>query len=77
MTTEFRILVVDDEPANVRLLERMLAEAGYRQVKTTKDPREVLALYGEFQPDLICRIVRRMLVDPGAGPRAEGAPGLR
>jgi signal transduction histidine kinase len=51
--TQARILVVDDEPANVRLLERMLAEAGYRQVKSTTDSRQVLALYGEFQTDLI------------------------
>src|SRR2546425_630230 len=48
-----RILVVDDEPANVRLLERMLAEGGYRQVKSTTDSRQVLALSREFQPDLI------------------------
>ena len=48
-----RILVVDDEPANVRLLERMLAEAGYRHVKSTTDSRQVIALYGELQPDLI------------------------
>jgi DNA-binding response OmpR family regulator len=32
--TQARILVVDDEPANVRLLERMLAEGGYRHVKS-------------------------------------------
>src|SRR6059036_4173687 len=48
-----RILVVDDEPANVRLLERMLAEGGYRQVKSTTDSRQVLALAGAFEPDLI------------------------
>jgi len=48
-----RILVVDDEPANVRLLERMLGDAGYRQIRGTTDSRQVLALYGEFQPDLI------------------------
>src|SRR3989441_975398 len=51
--TQTRILVVDDEPANVRLLERMLAEAGYQQVRSTTDSRQVLALYGEHQPDLI------------------------
>jgi signal transduction histidine kinase len=51
--SQARILVVDDEPANVRLLERMLAEAGYRQVKSTTDSRQVPALYGELQPDLI------------------------
>src|ERR1700752_93638 len=42
--SQARILVVDDEPANVRLLERMLAEGGCRQGQ---------ALYGELQPDLI------------------------
>src|SRR5256886_465360 len=51
--TQARILVVDDEPANVRLLERMLAEGGYRQVKSTTDSRKVFARAGEFQPDLI------------------------
>ena len=51
--TQARILVVDDEPANVRLLERMLGDAGYRQIRGTTDSRQVLALYAEFQPDLI------------------------
>ena len=51
--TKARILVVDDEPANVRLLEPTLAEAGYRQVRSTTDSRQVLALYGEYQPDLL------------------------
>ncbi len=35
------ILVVDDEPANVRLLEAMLAAAGYTNVDTETDPRQV------------------------------------
>jgi len=51
--TRARILVIDDELANVRLLERMLGDAGYRQVRGTTDSRQVLALYAEFQPDLI------------------------
>src|SRR2546430_15950505 len=51
--TKARILVVDDEPANVRLLEPTLAEAGYRQGRSTTDSRQVLALYGEYQPDLL------------------------
>jgi len=48
-----RILIVDDEPANVRLLERMLETAGYLNRRSTTDPRQVPALYAEFQPDLI------------------------
>jgi signal transduction histidine kinase len=48
-----KILVVDDEPANVRLLERILQLAGYTQVMSTTDPRTVPALFEQFQPDLI------------------------
>src|SRR6267142_2614802 len=48
-----RILIADDEPANVRLLERLLGQAGYRNVRATTDSRQVRTLYEEFQPDLI------------------------
>lgn len=48
-----RILVVDDEEVNVLLLERTLDKAGYRDVASTTDPRQVLELMGTFQPDLI------------------------
>jgi len=48
-----RILVVDDEPSNVLLMERLLQGAGYRNLSTTTDPRRVLDLFREFGPDLI------------------------
>lgn len=48
-----RILVIDDETPNVMLLERMLQRFGYANLRTTTDPRDVLALFQEFQPDLI------------------------
>src|SRR5688500_14016575 len=48
-----RILVVDDERANVVLLERLLRHAGYTDVRGTTDPRTVEALYDEREPDLI------------------------
>src|SRR2546427_1696317 len=51
--TDARILIADDEPANVRLLERLLDQAGYRNVRATTDSRHVRTLYEEFQPDLI------------------------
>jgi signal transduction histidine kinase len=47
------ILVVDDEEANVDLLEQMLARAGYSSVAGTTDPRRVVAMVREQQPDLI------------------------
>jgi len=48
-----RILVVDDQPANVLLLERMLGDAGYRSVTSTLDPRAVRALHEKEHYDLI------------------------
>ena len=48
-----RILIVDDEPVNVRLLERLLQSAGYREIATTTDPRRVLEIYRDFKPDLV------------------------
>ena len=48
-----KILIVDDEPANVRLLERILALSGCTQVKTTTDSRQSLPLFLEFEPDLV------------------------
>ena len=48
-----RILIVDDLVANVRLLERMLASAGYTSVASTTDPLEVCALHRANRYDLI------------------------
>ncbi len=48
-----RILVVDDQEANVRLLEGMLRVAGYTCVQSTTDPSAVLELYRENRYGLI------------------------
>ena len=48
-----KILVVDDQPANVLLLERMLGGAGYVSVSSTLDPRAVCALHETHGYDLI------------------------
>lgn len=48
-----KILVVDDEPSNVRLLERMLELFGGLEWRCTIDPREAIPLFAEFQPDLV------------------------
>ena len=47
------ILIVDDQDANVRLLEQMLSDAGYTHVASTMNPREVCDLYRENRYDLI------------------------
>jgi putative two-component system response regulator len=48
-----RLLIVDDEQPNVMLLETILSRAGYDNVRSTTDPREVPALCTSFRPDLI------------------------
>lgn len=48
-----KILIVDDEPVNVLLLEQMLAGVGYENVISTSDPREVLGLHLAEGFDLI------------------------
>jgi len=48
-----RILIVDDEAANVRLLERLLERGGFTNLKGTTDSRQTMPLFVEFQPDLI------------------------
>jgi adenylate cyclase len=47
-----RILIADDNPANVRILSMRLAADGY-DVVTARDGEEALAVAGEAQPDLI------------------------
>src|SRR5258708_89936 len=47
------ILVVDDEPANVLLLQSIFEASGYTRIKTTIDPRQVLSMVAIFEPDLI------------------------
>ena len=47
------ILIVDDQEANVQLLEQMLGEAGYRCMTSTMDPHTVCALHRDNHYDLI------------------------
>ena len=48
-----RILIVDDQEANVVLLARMLAGSGYTSVTSTMNPLEVCPLHREHRYDLI------------------------
>jgi len=48
-----KILIVDDQAANVILLERMLCVAGYTSVTSTMDSREVSELHKKNRYDLI------------------------
>jgi PleD family two-component response regulator len=48
-----RILIVDDDASNVRLVERLLAEAGYSHLRSTTDARRAITHCTQFGPDLI------------------------
>jgi PAS domain S-box-containing protein len=48
-----RILIVDDQEANVSLLVQLLSEAGYTGVSSTMNPKEVCALHRKNSYDLI------------------------
>src|ERR1041385_7993346 len=50
---ESRILIVDDQAANVLLLERILQTGGYANLTQTTDPRKVLEFFTVYKPDLI------------------------
>src|ERR1022692_4306469 len=47
------ILIVDDQEANVALLEEMLREAGYVSIASTKNPLEVCELHRQNRYSLI------------------------
>jgi len=57
------ILIVDDQEANVTLLEKMLHNVGYTQVSSTMNPRAVCALHVEHRYDLILLDLQMPLMD--------------
>lgn len=48
-----RLLIVDDEEADVLLLRRMLENGGFTDIRSTNDPTAVSDLVDRFDPDLI------------------------
>lgn len=48
-----KILMVDDQEANIHLLEQLLSESGYTHVTSTQNPHEVCALHRKHRYDLI------------------------
>ena len=47
------ILIVDDQEANVILLQRLLGDSGYTHITSTLRPQDVVALHRENRYDLI------------------------
>jgi len=57
------ILIVDDQDANVRLLEQILMDAGYTQVTSTQQPTDVRTLHRKNQYDLILLDLQMPVMD--------------
>lgn len=57
------ILIVDDQSANVQLLEQLLEGAGYSQVTSTMNPEEVCALHRKNHYDLILLDLQMPVMD--------------
>jgi len=53
MSTEAKILVVDDDPISLRVLRRALETAGVYEVRTASDATQGMTQALEFRPDLI------------------------
>jgi putative two-component system response regulator len=51
--TTSRILIVDDSPSNVLLLEGILQEEEYNNCQSITDSRKTVAAFLDYQPDLI------------------------
>ena len=58
-----RILVIDDEPVNVELLEQMLQREGFGHVVSTTQPERALEIYRAMQPHLVLLDLRMPRVD--------------
>jgi putative two-component system response regulator len=50
---KLKILIIDDEPVNVALLEEILAENAYTRFESVTDSKVALEVCREFQPDLV------------------------
>lgn len=48
-----KILIVDDEAVNVKLLEKMLRNAGYTNISSTLNPVTCLKIYADVEPDIL------------------------
>ncbi|MCK5022621.1 MAG: two-component system response regulator [Candidatus Aenigmarchaeota archaeon] len=60
---EAKILIVDDQPANVTLIEKMLDIDGYINVISTTDPTQVESIYLEQNSDLVLLDLNMPIMD--------------
>jgi putative two-component system response regulator len=61
--TTAKILIIDDQPSNIQLLEGILYEEDFTTYKSLTDSRQALAVFLEYQPDLILLDLQMPYVD--------------
>ena len=61
--TGARILMVDDDPANLRLMQRLLRDEGYAPLHGITDSRAALDAVARVQPDLVILDLRMPFPD--------------
>ena len=57
------LLIVDDQEANIALLEQLLSETGYTHLTSTMDPLQVCALHRKNRYDLILLDLQMPVMD--------------
>jgi len=63
MIREGRILLIDDEEDNLRVLDQLLRAASFQAVVSTQDPREALDIFLTLEPDLVVLDLRMPRMD--------------
>ena len=58
-----KILIVDDQEANVELLRQILQHHGFACLHSLTDPRSVVRLFNEIKPDLVLLDLRMPYID--------------
>ncbi|AMQ90557.1 MULTISPECIES: response regulator [Marinobacter] len=58
-----KLLIIDDEPANLELLEELFAKEGFEQVLSSVDAVRVSSLIQGFRPDIILLDLRMPDID--------------
>jgi putative two-component system response regulator len=51
--TDSKILIADDHPANVMLLDKILKINGFSETLSITDSRDIMKAFNKFQPDLL------------------------
>ncbi len=53
LAADGKVMIVDDEPINIKVAQKFLKLAGYQHVFGVTDPRTVMSRIAEDQPDIV------------------------